>query len=236
MHESPAQEERGVREQVIRRMAHLLEIAYMAFDQKKFNRCIQLCETLLLMDPQYAVALEFRENCEKCRHGEAYFDILAFKVEVWKKLTDDDEKARIPWPDSVRIPSREEWAEVARHLPGMVMGAGEGSAAETLGALDIQGIHRKLDTMEVDLAFDNSRLEDILAYIRDFSGLNLLLDSEVRDMVDPDRIMSFNVKGLALKHALGLLLSGLGLEYVVTDEAVVLLTAPYRVPFFTQQR
>jgi hypothetical protein len=229
----PARIVRGLREQVFRQMAHLLELAYMAFDQKKFDRCIKLCEQILVIDPRYPVAGELKTDCEKSRHIEGYSCLVAWKVEEWKKLTDDDEPAQIPWAESVCLPSWDEWTEIAKRITDSVRV--EGSIAEEDDP-DILAIERKLDTMEIDLAFENTRLEDILSFIRDFSGLNLLLDAELRDHVDPDRIMSFKVKGLVLKHVLRMLGSVLGFDYVVTEEKVVLLTAPYRVPLFNRQK
>lgn len=213
-------------------MAHLLELAYMAFDQNKFDRSIKLCEQILLIDPRYAVAWELKADCEKCRHIEGYAGLVAWKVEEWKKVTDDDEQASIPWSQTVCIPSHDEWAEISRRF-GVPGARGEGSISDDQ---DMLAIERKLDTMKIDLAFENTKLEDILAFVRDFSGVNILLDAEVRDRFDPDQSVSFKVNGMALKHALRLLASFQNLEYVVTDEHVVFLTTPSRMSFFSQHR
>jgi len=235
MRDVPARELRGLHRQVIRSMAHLLELAYMAVDQKKFDRAIKLCDEILLIDPRYTVASELKEDCEKSRHSDGYQSRVAWKVEEWKWLTDDDEQPLIPWLQSVYIPSREEWAEISKRLTDRVR-RGEGSTADAEDDPDMLAIERKLDTLRVDLAFENTRLEDILSFVRDFSGLNLLLDADVRDRVDPDLILSFKVEGMALKHVLGLLASLLNLDYVVTEERVVLFTAPSRVPAFSPHR
>ncbi|MBI3855412.1 MAG: hypothetical protein HY293_06950 [Planctomycetes bacterium] len=220
-----AAHEIATKREVTRKIAHLLELAYMAFDQKKFDRCIKLCEEILIIDPHYTVARELKEDSEKTRHKEEYFSILARKVEQWKKLTDDDEQAVIPWSQSVRFPSREEWAEISKRITESVIKT-EGGAADAEADPDILAINRKLDTMKIDLAFENTKLEDILAFIRDFSGLNILLDAAVRDKVDPDKPVTFKVKDLVLKNVLKLLLSQFNLDYHITEEKVVLLTDP----------
>ena len=229
LQDAPAREVRGLHHEVFRTMAHLLELAYMAFDQEKFDRCIKLCDQILLIDPLYPVASELKAGCEKSRHIEGYAGLVAGKVDEWKKLTDDDEQPSIPWAQSVRVPTREEWTEIAKGLTGSVIT--EGSAEDDQ---DLLGIERKLDTMEIDLSFENTKLEDILSFIRDFSGLNLILDAELRAWVDTDRLMSFKVKGLALKYVLRMLGTSLGFDYVVTEEKVVLLTAPYKVPLLAR--
>jgi type II secretory pathway component GspD/PulD (secretin) len=220
-----AAHEIATKREVTRKIAHLLELAYMAFDQKKFDRAIKLCDEVLLIDPHYSVARELKEDSEKTRHKEQYFSIVAHKVEMWKQLTDDDEQAIIPWSQTVRFPSREEWAEISKRISESVIKT-EGGAADAEADPDILAINRKLDTMKIDLAFENTKLEDILSFIRDFSGLNILLDAAVRDKVDPDKPVTFKVKDLVLKNVLKLLLSQFGLDYHITEEKVVLLTDP----------
>jgi len=219
-----AAHEIATKREVTRKIAHLLELAYMAFDQKKFDRCIKLCDEVLIIDPHYSVANELREDSEKTRHKEEYYSLLAKKVEQWKKLTDDDDAAVIPWSQTVRFPSRDEWAEISKRITESVIKQEGGTTAEE--DPDILAINRKLDTMKIDLAFENTKLEDILAFIRDFSGLNIILDAAVRDKVDPDKPVTFKVKDLVLKNVLKLLLSQFNLDYHITEEKVVLLTDP----------
>lgn len=219
-----AAHEIATKREVTRKIAHLLELAYMAFDQKKFDRCIKLCDEILIIDPHYSVAKELREDSEKTRHKEEYFSLLAKKVEQWKRLTDDDDAAVIPWSETVRFPNREEWAEISKRITEAVIKTEGGTTAEE--DPDILAINRKLDTMKIDLAFENTKLEDILAFIRDFSGLNIILDAAVRDKVDPDKPVTFKVKDLVLKNVLKLLLSQFNLDYHITEEKVVLLTDP----------
>ena len=219
-----AAHEIATKREVTRKIAHLLELAYMAFDQKKFDRCIKLCDEILIIDPHYSVAKELREDSEKTRHKEEYYSMLAKKVEQWKRLTDDDDAAIIPWSQTVRFPSREEWAEISKRMTESVIKTEGGTTAEE--DPDILAINRKLDTMKIDLAFENTKLEDILAFIRDFSGLNIILDAAVRDKVDPDKPVTFKVKDLVLKNVLKLLLSQFNLDYHITEEKVVLLTDP----------
>jgi type II secretory pathway component GspD/PulD (secretin) len=214
----------AVKREVTRKIAHLLELAYMAFDQKNFDRCIKLCEEILIIDPHYSVANELKEDSEKTRHKEEYYTILAKKVEQWKTLTDDDERAIVPWSQTVRFPSREEWAEISKRIEESVIRSEKSGGVEE--DPDILAINRKLDTMKIDLAFDNTKLEDILAFIRDFSGLNIVLDAAVQSQVDPNKTITFKVKDLVLKNVLKLLLAQVGLDYRITEEKVVLLTDP----------
>jgi type II secretory pathway component GspD/PulD (secretin) len=196
----------------------------MSFDQKRFDRCGKLCDEILLIDPHYTVAKELKEDAQKTRHKEEYYSILAKKVEEWKKLTATDEEAIIPYSKLVRFPDREQWAEISKRITESILKTGEGVGAEE--DPDVLAINRKLETMKIDMSFENTKLEDILAFVRDFTGMNILLDASVRDKVDLEKAITFKVKDLILKNVMKLLLSQFGLDYVITEEKVVLLTTP----------
>lgn len=212
------------RREVTRKIAHLLELAYMAFDQKKFDRCAKLCDEILLIDPHYTVAKELKEDAQRTRHKEEYFNILAKKVEHWKQLTDDDEEAVIPYSQTVRFPSREEWAEISKRITESVIKTEGGTRSEE--DPDILAIERKLDTMKIDLAFEDTKLQDILDFIRDFSGLNIHIDGAVLANIDPNKTFNFKLKDATLRNVLKILLSQVNLDYRITEEKVVLITDP----------
>jgi type II secretory pathway component GspD/PulD (secretin)/tetratricopeptide (TPR) repeat protein len=212
------------RREVTRKIAHLLELAYMAFDQKKFDRCAKLCDEILLIDPHYTVAKELKEDAQRTRHKEEYFNILAKKVEHWKQLTDDDEEAVIPYSQTVRFPSREEWAEISKRITESVIKTEGGTRGEE--DPDILAIERKLDTMKIDLAFEDTKLQDILDFIRDFSGLNIHIDGAVLANIDPNKTFNFKLKDATLRNVLKILLSQVNLDYRITEEKVVLITDP----------
>ncbi len=212
------------RTEITRKIARLLELAYMAFDQQRFDRCVKLAEEILLIDPHYTVARELKEDALKTRHKNEYYNVLAKKVDEWKKLTNADDEAVIPYSQLVRFPSREEWAEISKRITESIIKTGEGTGAEE--DPDILAIKSKIETMKIDMAFENQKLEDILNFIRDFSQLNIVLDAAVRENVDLEKAITFKVKDLVLKNVLKLLLQQFGLDYVITEEKVVLLTTP----------
>ena len=63
-----AAHEIATKREVTRKIAHLLEMAYMSFDQRKFDRCAKLCDEILIIDPHYVVARELKEE-EKAQLG-----------------------------------------------------------------------------------------------------------------------------------------------------------------------
>jgi hypothetical protein len=49
-------------------IAHLLEQAYTAFDERLFDKTIKLCEDVIAIDPRYTVAAELKEDAQNVRH------------------------------------------------------------------------------------------------------------------------------------------------------------------------
>src|SRR6185295_19317968 len=90
-----------VKREVTRKIAQLLESTYLAADQKRFDRAIQLCDEILLIDPHYPVAKQLKEDAEKSRHKEEYHAVWARRLDDLKRLTDDSEQAVIPQSGTV---------------------------------------------------------------------------------------------------------------------------------------
>jgi len=218
--------DRQVERKVVRRVAHLLELAFMAFDQQHYRRCMDFCEWILFIDRDYRPAQEIWEHAAKRCHGTFSG---APRIEELKQLTDNDEDPRIPDRGLLRIPDAEAWSILSDVI-------GPGIPEELAREPEMADIHWKLDHGKYDLHFENTALEDILAFIRDLTGLNILLDAEVRSFVDLDRRTTFHVQNLESRLILKLLLAPLGLEAVVTEERVVLLTTPHRAAAFAAQK
>lgn len=102
--------------EVTRRVARLLELAYMATEQKKYDRTIKLCDEILLIDPDYSVAKELRSEVEKSRHKEEYFNVMQARLDALKKQTNDDATPEIPQKTMLKIPSQEQWGEISKRL------------------------------------------------------------------------------------------------------------------------
>ena len=89
---------------------------------------------------------------------------------------------------------------------------------------EIQATTRKLCSMQIDAAFEETPLDDIVAFLRDYSGLNVLLDAAMRDKIDCDRRLTVRLRNLVLADALQLVCAEVGIVWHVTEENVVLIT------------
>ena len=89
---------------------------------------------------------------------------------------------------------------------------------------DQAAIVQKLDTMRIDLSFENTRVEDILAFIRDFSGLNLVLDPTL----DAGEVEKYAMKNNSLRECLEVLCAVKDLDFDL-KYGVVLVSKPMRL-------
>lgn len=219
----PAQhQERDHRRDVTRAVAHLLECAYVYFDQGRPDRLEKIAEGILQIDPDYPVGRELKEDAGRLRANPAVRETVSAKVEEWKKETDADDEAVIPLPGKLGIPSLEAWKE----MKGRIILLTE---PDDPGDVSINQVLGKLERMRVDLTFERASLEELIAVIRDFTGLDFILDAAVVGRVDLEKKIEVKAKDAILKDFLNQVLPQYGLAYAVTEGEVVLLTVPTRL-------
>jgi hypothetical protein len=81
---------------------------------------------------------------------------------------------------------------------------------------------RRLEGMKITVDFENVKLPEAIDYLRDVSGLNLVLLPKAMEK-DADALIRLKVRDLSVKSVLKLLLSSRGLTATFRDGAVVIL-------------
>jgi len=81
---------------------------------------------------------------------------------------------------------------------------------------------RKLETMKVSVDFDNVKLPEAIDYLRDVTGLNLVILPKAMEK-DGETTIRLKVKELSVKSVLKLLLSNRGLTAAYRDGALVVV-------------
>ena len=88
-----------------------------------------------------------------------------------------------------------------------------------------QEVVNKLNTMRLTVDFKDTSLDEALSFIRDFSGLNIVVDAEVHQKLTDDQLkITLRVKELLLKSCLKLMLSSR--ELTATYREGVILVVP----------
>jgi type II secretory pathway component GspD/PulD (secretin) len=97
-----------------------------------------------------------------------------------------------------------------------------GMAAMALAGDGRDDAARKLETLKVTVDFDNVKLPEAIDYLRDVTGLNLVLLPKAMEK-DGDATVRLKVKDLTVKSVLKLLLNSRGLTASYRDGALVIL-------------
>jgi len=87
----------------------------------------------------------------------------------------------------------------------------------------------RINTMRVSVDFTNQTLEEAVGFLRDFTGLNILVDAEVYKNQSEDQLkITLKVKELSLKSVLKLMLSSRDLT-AMYKEGVVLVVPKSKI-------
>ena len=84
-----------------------------------------------------------------------------------------------------------------------------------------EAIESKLNTMVIDLNFDDAPLADVVRYFREYTGLNWVIEPDVDKAAGTTTL---RLKGVKVITALRLFLKDLNLAAVVKDGMVVIVT------------
>jgi hypothetical protein len=186
--------------------------AFQAFNTQWYFSAGRLCREVLEAAPGDPRALDML-----ARIPAAKLDRLLYLKHSRGRLQMDPEVLNDLTPD--------EWDEIVPRLVAEALHpTGEGYPS-------VAAVHWALDTLKIDFAFDRWSLDAILNYIRDYSGLNLLVSAAVQERVALDEPLTLHLSDLPLREALRLLAQQVDprLGIVVTDEKIVLISEPHRL-------
>jgi hypothetical protein len=182
-------------------MAHLFDHALWSFQKRRPRECIAFCDAMLLIDGRCTLALDLKDSVRKGFGAAPVSGDLS----------------------SVRVPPRPAWDAVQRRIRETALA---GIDAPDDGSRCPFAVRSRLETLRIDLEFENARLEDVLQLIQDLTGLYLVLDARVVSISDMDRKITCRAHDQAVGESLRQILAESGEEFVVTAEGVVLIRSP----------
>jgi len=179
----------------------LLNHARSEFDDGHFDHCARICDLALALAPGLPLLEGLRRDAlEGCwRPGHGGLG----------------QTVDLRW---IRLPTPAVWTRLKDHIR-------RDYPEDEWGEVPV---HRKLATLRMDLDFENTTVEDILAFVRDYSGLNLVVDAGLPEAIDLTRKIDLRVKDQTVEGVLRCLGAELGLVCLITEERVLLLTTPRR--------
>jgi type II secretory pathway component GspD/PulD (secretin)/tetratricopeptide (TPR) repeat protein len=189
--------------------------AQMFFEREQYERCIEICDKILYLNPNLTSVSEMQNVARRLNHMKNGRDNLKDYIEQWKRTFERVELNAAVQADVLEFPDMETWKEIiSKRKPKGIAELEEDIKPEDKEILD------KLKSIRITIDMQNAPLTAIIDYIREISGLNMHISGV--DNAETEMI-SFKVADIVLDGALRLMLGPRQLAYVVRD-GVVLIT------------
>ncbi|MHC4662398.1 MAG: hypothetical protein ACYS8W_11980 [Planctomycetota bacterium] len=192
--------------------AKLERLRKRATDALLLNRYTQaekICREILEQEPGNKIGKRLLEYAIKGRHQHTLIRSvkdMAHAYDVLKEVWDRDS---VPYTEPAMFPDKREWEMICERMPGV-------AEEIDIEPEEIQRIRRVLATRRVSLAFQDTPLNEVVAFLQDITGLNIAIDPEV----EADKTVRIQLKDALLQNALNLIMDQTELTYVFKDNVI----------------
>ncbi|HKS16787.1 MAG TPA: hypothetical protein VJU16_05705, partial [Planctomycetota bacterium] len=220
-------EDQRAREEVRRKLDQRRELellfsqAQIHFEREQYNKCIDVCDRILYIDPRLNSVDEMKMIAQRLSHVKSDRDITRTYIEQWKRTFENIENIGTVQADELSFPARELWLEVIRRRkPKGILGTDEGQMSEA----DTE-VMNKIRTIQINLDFQNADIRAVIDYVREISGLNIVIDG--RQIQDPSTYTypTLRLKDVTISAVFDIVLGGKELAYQVESGVIVITTA-----------
>ena len=219
-------EEQRAREEVRRKLDQRRELellfaqAQVHFEREQYDKCIAVCDRILYIDPRLTSVDEMKMIAQRLSHVKSDRDLSRRYIEQWKRTFENVEMFAVVQPDELSFPAREIWLEVVRRRKPKGLREGQ---EDQMSEADRE-VMNKVRTIQVNLDFQNADVRTVVDYIREISGLNIVLGKEITDPTTYT-YPTLRLKDVTIAAVFDIILVSKELAYVVEDGIVVVTTA-----------
>ncbi len=211
-------EEHSRKTRVATQINQLFREAQMEFENKRFSRAEQLCDAILELDINNKYAHDLRDVAISARHAQTDRTNLETYLEEARRQFEAINRKQISQTEVVEFPPNEEWKRISDRTP-----RGIARAAKAVSPID-QQILNQMKEQKINLSFTDAPLTDVVAFLREFTGLNIIIDSQ-QIPTPADLRITLRVEDLPFDNVLGLIARMHNLAYKVEDGVVFVTTA-----------
>lgn len=213
--------------EVLEFMADRLELAFMLFDQGKYDECMRMCDQLLVVDPHYVVARDLKDDARRIRHSKVGAEIIKAKIEGWQREKEAGLDCAIPYSDTVNFPDRDTWADISKRALGTGVQLAEPGTTEP----DLLAVNTKLEKLKIkEFELNGLAFDEALAQLKSYGALNMTVDPVARKRVEDKGHFKLDLRlqNVSGKTALRTILAQYGLAYKALPGQVLYITTPDR--------
>jgi len=208
-------EEKRYATQEQEKIARTLKKAMDMLARGRIKKAIILCDEVLYKDPDNAIAKALKEYAKSLGHAIRISRNVADLEEEKIRFKENVDEAGIPYLEYVVFPDAEEWLNVqCKRYVGITEEVEEESD-------EVKRMKQKLETFPVTLRFKETALRDVVQFLQDMTGLNIVIDPQVDASVTVD----LTIDKLILKNALNLIMKQTELKYIFKENVIYITTA-----------
>ncbi len=148
---SAKQPSESVRAEVQRKLDQRRELellfsqAQVHFGREEYDKCVDLCDRILFIDPRLSSVDEMKMIAQRLKHVKSDRELTRTYIEQWKRIFENIENTGFVTNDDLSFPAREMWLEmIRRRKPKGILRADEELTTEATSEQEWDELHRKL--------------------------------------------------------------------------------------------
>jgi len=208
-------EEKRYSEQELQKTKNTLQKAMDMLQRMNVQKAIVLCDEVLYKDPDNTIAKTIKEYALALGHAVRQSKNVLDLEEEKISLKENVDESGIPYLTYVTFPEAEIWLnKQCKRAVGITEEVEEESD-------EIKRIKQKLETFPVTLKFKQTPLRDVVQFLQDMTGLNIVIDPSV----DATTAVDLTIEKLILKNALNLIMKQTNLRYIFKENVIFITSA-----------
>ena len=202
----------------------LFRQANLSFERERYESADAFCQQIARIDPDNQEVNKLQELVRVAKHAKLMQSSREQYLEEWKKAFEKVDKSLAYQNEIIVWPGYEEWKKIAkRESKGVQEKATEESA-------EARKLKERLEE-EISMDFSESPLSEVVDFIRNRTGLNIIIDPQVyKDFPDAEALkVEITVNNIKISLLLNLILDMKGLTYRVENGGVLLISTKQRI-------
>lgn len=163
------------RNRTVLKIKGLFDAANKHFMRDEYELSIGRLDEALLLDPLDEELISLRRIAARALNEQTSEDVRKAYRKQWNRTFDDLEQDSIIPNDLIEFPEAADWLVTESRGP---MKFGSGASARPR---DDQQVLARLDEMAIPYDFNGNTLDEVLAHLKEVSGINFLMSQDVQD-------------------------------------------------------
>jgi len=195
----------------IAKKAQLFTEGYRLMSRGQYKDAMACAQQLMDVDPQDQAAEVLHEEAEEAMHRQELERLDRLHTSERLKLLRELRERAIPYSELSRYPDKETWEKISSRSPVSYPSREEESSPAA------QKIREALKK-PVTLDFSETPIEDVIVFLTDFTGVNIVLDKNA--LSDENVPITLKVSDVPLKNALDFILKQANLDWTIKNDVL----------------